>query len=71
MKFTSIAILLTMLVACGTSKKTFRPLNDREKAAYKEAEKKWGKTHDAYRVLIITDSGDMVVKLYNQDATAS
>ena len=66
MKFTSIAILFIMLVACGTSKKTFRPLNDREKAAYKEAGKKCGKTHDAYRVLIITDSGNMVVRLYNQ-----
>jgi peptidyl-prolyl cis-trans isomerase B (cyclophilin B) len=66
MRFTILALLLPLLFACGSSRKTFRPLNDSEKSAYKQAVKKWGKTTDAYRVLIITDSGNMVVKLYNQ-----
>jgi peptidyl-prolyl cis-trans isomerase B (cyclophilin B) len=66
MRFTILAFILPFLFACGSSKKTFRPLNSQEKSAYKQAVKKWGKTTDAYRVLIITDSGNMVVKLYNQ-----
>ena len=60
-----IVVLLCMLVACSTSK-TFRKMNEKETASYKAAKKKWGKTTDAYRVLIITDSGDMVVRLYNE-----
>ena len=60
-----IFVFACMLMACSSSK-TFRQLNEKETASYKAAKKKWGKTRDAYRVLIITDSGDMVVRLYNE-----
>ena len=37
-----------------------------ESTAVKAAKEQWGKTTDAYRILIITDSGNMVVRLYNE-----
>lgn len=61
-----LAILTSLLISCSSSKKYFRPLSKQENAAVKAARKQWSKKTDAYRVLIITDSGNMVVRLYNE-----
>ncbi|CAN5674047.1 peptidylprolyl isomerase [soil metagenome] len=61
-----IALLIAMVCSCTASKKYFRPLTKEESSAVKTAQKKWGKTTDAYHVLIITSSGNMVVRLYNE-----
>lgn len=60
------ALLVALFVSCSSSKNYFRPLTKVESAAVKAAKKTWGKKTDAYRVLIITDSGNMVVRLYNE-----
>src|SRR4051794_18178694 len=60
------AFLICLVCSCSSSKKYYRPLSKEESAAVKAASKKWGKATDAYRVLIITDQGDMVVRLYNE-----
>lgn len=60
------AFACLVLIACGGSNKASRSLPEKDKAALTTAKKKWGKTTDAYRVLIITDSGNMVVRLYNE-----
>lgn len=66
MRILSMAFSCLLLAACGSSLKTFRKLNTEEAAAYKAARKQWGRETDAYRVLVMTDSGNMVVRLYNE-----
>jgi cyclophilin family peptidyl-prolyl cis-trans isomerase len=61
-----IILLTSLLIACSSSKNYFRPLTKSESTAVKAAKKTWAKKTDAYRVLMITDSGDMVVRLYNE-----
>ena len=63
--FTMLCLIL--LAACSSSKQsTFRKLTDDEKATIKAYKRDWGKQTDAYRVLIVTDYGNMVVRLYNE-----
>jgi peptidyl-prolyl cis-trans isomerase B (cyclophilin B) len=66
MRIISFLVAVILLAGCGSSSKTFRKLSDKEKAAYNAARKQWGKDTDAYRILIITDSGNMVMRLYNE-----
>jgi peptidyl-prolyl cis-trans isomerase B (cyclophilin B) len=66
MRITILAFTCLLFAACSSTNKPFRNLNKNETAAFKAAKKQWGKQTDAYRVLIITDSGNMVVRLYNQ-----
>lgn len=61
-----VILLTALLISCSSSKKYFRPLSKKESAAVKAAKKQWSKKTDAYRVLIVTDSGNMVVRLYNE-----
>lgn len=69
MGFKKILVCATLFVsftACSTSSKSFRKLSVDEKSAIRAAKKQWGKQKDAYRLLIITDSGQMVARLYNE-----
>lgn len=59
-------LAVTILAASCSAPKYFRKLNTTEAAEVKAAQKLWGKKTDAYRVLIMTDSGNMVVRLYNE-----
>ena len=61
-----VIIVAIFAVSCSPAAKYFRTLTDGETAAIKEAKKVWGQKTDAYRILILTDSGNMVVRLYNQ-----
>ena len=55
-----------LLAACAGSKKYFRKTTGTEAAAIKSTKKQLGKADSTYHILIMTDSGNMVVKLYNQ-----
>jgi cyclophilin family peptidyl-prolyl cis-trans isomerase len=65
-RFAFFALLIATVLSCSTTKNYYRPLTKTETAAVKAAKKQWSKKTDAYRVLIITDSGNMVVRLYNE-----
>jgi peptidyl-prolyl cis-trans isomerase B (cyclophilin B) len=55
------------LVGCGGSKpSSFRPYTASEQALLKSYKKVYAKKTDAYRVLIATDYGNMVVRLYDE-----
>ena len=66
MRLLSFAVLISLLISCSSSKNYYRPLTKAEAADVKAAKKIWGRKTDAYRVLIITDNGNMVVRLYNE-----
>ena len=66
MRTLCLALLFAVVCSCNSSKKFYRPLTNTESKAIKSAQKTWGKKTDAYRVLIITDGGNMVVRLYNE-----
>jgi len=66
MRTICFVFVVALLSSCGGSTKYFRSLTKEETTAVKAAKKEWGKKKDAYRVLIITDSGNMVVRLYNE-----
>jgi peptidyl-prolyl cis-trans isomerase B (cyclophilin B) len=56
-----------LLVGCSGSKtRSFRPYTASEQALLKSYKKVYAKKTDAYRVLIATDYGNMVVRLYNE-----
>ena len=58
-------VLFTLLLACSTSK-TFRPLTKEESNLISKYSKQIDKKDGSYHVLITTNMGDMVVKLYNE-----
>lgn len=60
-----LAIVVVLLAACAAPK-TFRVYSTAEKSAIKAAQKVVDKKRDQAQVLILTDSGQMVVKLYNE-----
>jgi cyclophilin family peptidyl-prolyl cis-trans isomerase len=64
-RIVALLAIVVFVVSCS-SPKYFRKLNTSEAAQVKAAQKIWGKKTDAYRVLIMTDSGNMVVRLYNE-----
>lgn len=69
MPFRNIAFwlaLISFFTACSPIGKTFRKLSAEEKSAVRAAKKQWGKNTDAYRIIILTDSGQMVARLYNE-----
>jgi cyclophilin family peptidyl-prolyl cis-trans isomerase len=66
MRILSLALVVVLVVSCASSKNYYRPLTKAEAADVKAATKIWGRKNDAYRVLILTDSGNMVVRLYNE-----
>ncbi|TAD93527.1 MAG: peptidylprolyl isomerase, partial [Bacteroidetes bacterium] len=56
-----------LLTGCSGSKsRLFKPLTAPEAKMVKSYKKIYGKKTDAYRVLIATDYGNMVVRLYNE-----
>ncbi len=66
MRLAGFCLLMTVFMACSSSKNNFKPQTTAEKAAYKDAKAIWGKKTDAYRVLVVTDSGNMVLRLYDE-----
>lgn len=58
-------LILCIVVDC-LSQKPFRKYSKAEKASIKKYSKTISKKDGNYHVLIITDAGDMVVKLYNE-----
>ncbi len=66
-KLTTLALMLTCtLVACSPKIASFRPLDSQEQLAIKAAKKIVPKKATEYYVLLMTDKGNMVLKLYNQ-----
>src|SRR4051812_41664634 len=49
-------LAVAIMAASCSSPKYFRKLNTTEAAEVRAAQKQWGKSTDAYRVLIMTDS---------------
>jgi cyclophilin family peptidyl-prolyl cis-trans isomerase len=64
MRVILVTFFVVLIAAC--SKPTyFRALSDAETAAIKKYRKQY-KVEDAYRVLIMTNHGNMIVKLFNE-----
>lgn len=62
-------VLVTVVIGItlfGCSTKTFRQLSKSEMDAIKKHSKTINKKDGNYHVLIMTDAGDMIVKLYNE-----
>lgn len=65
MKQTIFLLILLSAIACS-SPKTFRKLTEVEASAIKKYSKEINLKDGLYHILIMTDEGDMVVKLYNE-----
>jgi cyclophilin family peptidyl-prolyl cis-trans isomerase len=56
----------SMLHCAGARPQHFRALSKAEAATIRPLQKQYKKQRDAYRVLVMTDFGNMVVRLYNE-----
>lgn len=65
MRYLLPVILLSLLIGCA-SPKTFRNLTPNEKEAVERYRKQVNSKDGYYHVLIMTNEGNMVVKLYNE-----
>jgi cyclophilin family peptidyl-prolyl cis-trans isomerase len=63
---TSFKILLLVFLAACSAPKSFRSLSADEKSAIKVYSKKVDKKDGLYHVLVMTDMGNMLLKLYNE-----
>ena len=61
-----LSCLIVFIVVDYFSQKPFRKFSKAEKGVIKKYSKTISKKDESYHVLIITDAGDMVVKLYNE-----
>jgi cyclophilin family peptidyl-prolyl cis-trans isomerase len=65
LKWVSPFVFVLLVWACAPATTYFRSLSDAEKSVIKQYSKQV-KPNDQYHILIITDMGNMVVKLYNE-----
>lgn len=66
MRYLIFGLALGLLAACKISQKGFKHVSAAEAAAVKAARRQWHSHTDADRFVILTSSGSMVVRLYNQ-----
>lgn len=67
-KLLSLLVLVSvvLLSACGSQRSVTKHLTAEEKSILKTYKKKYSSKNDAYRVLVITNKGNMVLRLYNE-----
>ena len=61
-----VFVSVVMLTACGSQRSVTKNLSDNEKSILKTYRKNFRGKDDAYRVLVITNKGNMVLRLYNE-----
>lgn len=65
-RLSAVTIIIILFISCSPGKKSYRSLTKEATLAVKTAKKQWGNYTDAYRVIILTNYGEMVVRLYNE-----
>lgn len=67
-KLLSLLLLVSVVIltACGNQRSVTKNLSANEKSIIKTYKKKYSGKNDAYRVLVITNKGNMILRLYNE-----